>query len=144
MTLENPPTLPAGAERAATPRPTRRTARFLVLLVTVLLVGNAILGDRGYLSMIRAADEMEQLSRSIAAARARNDALRENARQLREEAWRIEELARGELGLMRPGEKLFIVTDRAPATDRPPAAAADASEPVGPAPPERPALPAQP
>ena len=132
------------------PRPTRRTARFLVLLVTVLLVGNAILGDRGYLSMIRAADEMEQLSQSIAAARARNDALRENARQLREEAWRIEELARGELGLMRPGEKLFIVTDRAPVTDaaeRPPAAAADAGEPVEvgpPTPPERPTLPAQP
>lgn len=120
------------------PRPTRRTARFLVLLVTVLLVGNAILGDRGYLSMIRAADEVERLSQSIAAARARNDALRENARQLREEAWRIEELARGKLGLMQPGEKLFIVTDR------PPAAAADAGEPVEPAPGERPALPAQP
>ncbi len=114
------------------PRPTRRAARFLVLLVTVLLVGNAILGDRGYLSMIRAADEAEELSQSIAAVRARNDALRENARQLREEAWAIEELARGELGLMQPGEKLFIVTDR------PPAAAADTGEAAGPAPPTQP------
>jgi cell division protein FtsB len=114
------------------PRPTRRTARFLVLLVTVLLVGNAILGDRGYLSMIRAADQMEQLSQSIAAVRARNDALRENARQLREEAWRIAELARGELGMMQPGERLFIVTDR------PPAAASDASEVAEPAPPAQP------
>ena len=114
------------------PRPARRTARFLVLLVTVLLVGNAILGDRGYLSLIRAADEMEQLSQSIAAVQARNDALRENARQLREEAWRIEELARGELGLMQPGEKLFIVTDR------PPPAVADAGEDAEPAPPAQP------
>ena len=117
----NPPTRSAGADEPAQ-RPARRTARFLVLLVTVLLVGNAILGDRGYLSLIRAADEVEQLSQSIAAVQARNDALRENARQLREEAWRIEELARGELGLMQPGEKLFIVTDR------PPPAATDAGE----------------
>ena len=126
------PTRSAGAEREPTPRPMRRTARFLVLLVTVLLVGNAILGDRGYLSMIRAADEVDQLSQSIAAVRARNDALRENARQLREEAWRIEELARGELGLMQPGEKLFILTDR------PPSAAADAGEVAAPAPPTQP------
>ena len=127
----NPPTRPAGADEP-TQRPARRTARFLVLLVTVLLVGNAILGDRGYLSLTRAADEVEQLSQSIAAVRARNDALRENARQLREEAWRIEELARGELGLMQPGEKLFIVTDR------PPAAAADAGEAAEAAPPAQP------
>ena len=127
----NPPTRPAGADEPAQ-RPARRTARFLVLLVTVLLVGNAILGDRGYLSLIRAADEMEQLSQSIAAVQARNDALRENARQLREEAWRIEELARGELGLMQPGEKLFIVTDR------PPPAAADAGEAAEPTTPAQP------
>lgn len=127
-----PPTRPAGADEMSTQRPARRTARFLVLLVTVLLVGNAILGDRGYLSLIRAADEVEQLSQSIAAVQARNDALRENARQLREEAWRIEELARGELGLMQPGEKLFIVTDR------PPAAATDVGEVAEAAPPAQP------
>ena len=132
----NPPTRAAGTDEP-TQRPARRTARFLVLLVTVLLVGNAILGDRGYLSLMRAADEVEQLSQSIAAVQARNDALRENARQLREEAWRIEELARGELGLMQPGEKLFIVTDR-PVTDRPPAAAADAGGAAEPAPPAQP------
>ena len=114
------------------PRLTRGTARLLLWLVAVVLVGNAILGDRGYLSMIRAADEVEELGQSIAAVRARNDALRENARQLREEAWRIEELARGELGLMQPGEKLFIVTDR------PPAPVPDASEVTEPAPPAQP------
>ena len=114
------------------PRLTRGTARFLLWLIAVVLVGNAILGERGYLSMMRAADEVEQLSQSIAAVRARNDALREDARQLREEAWRIEELARGELGLMQPGEKLFIITDR------PPAPAADASEAAEPTPPAQP------
>ena len=114
------------------PRLTRGTARFLLWLIAVVLVGNAILGERGYLSMMRAADEVEQLSQSIAAVRARNDALREDARQLREEAWRIEELARGELGLMQPGEKLFIITDR------PPAPATDASEAAEPAPPAQP------
>ncbi len=133
----SPSTRPAAAGGAPPPRPTRRTVRFLVLLVTVLLVGNAILGDRGYLSMMRAADEVEQLSQSIAAARARNDALRESARQLREETWRIEELARGELGLIQPGEKLFIVADRPPAAEHKPAVA-EAAPPAVPGPPAQP------
>ena len=46
--------------------------------------------------------------------RAENDGLREDVRRLREEPRTIEELARGQLGLIHPGEKLFIVT--APAT----------------------------
>jgi len=94
-------------------RPTRRrTTRFLVILVTVVLVGNAIVGERGLIAMIRAADESVTLVRMIEHLQAENDELREDVRRLREEPRTIEELARGELGLIHPGERLFIVTDR--------------------------------
>ena len=111
-------------------RPARRTARYLVLFVTVILVGNAIVGERGLIAMMGAAAEMEELSRSIAALRARNDAFRHEARRLREDAGVIEELARGELGLILPGEKLFIIAAAAR-----PRRAAPAPDPAPPAPP---------
>lgn len=84
------------------------------MLVAVVLVGNAIVGERGLIAMIRAADESASLAQMIEVLRAENDGLREGVRQLREEPRIIEELARGELGLIRPGEKLFIVTASEP------------------------------
>ena len=47
-------------------------------------------------------------------ARHRDD-LRALARRLREDPAMIEDLARRELGLIRPGEKLFIIREIAPA-----------------------------
>jgi cell division protein FtsB len=43
--------------------------------------------------------------------------LREQARRLREEASAIEALAREQLGLIRPGEILFILKDARPASE---------------------------
>ncbi|MGH9219038.1 MAG: FtsB family cell division protein, partial [Vicinamibacterales bacterium] len=49
--------------------------------------------------------------RSLERARAENAQLREAARRLREDPAAIEEAARRELGLIKPGEVLFIVKD---------------------------------
>ena len=43
-----------------------------------------------------------------------NAQLREEARRLREDPTAIEELARRELGLIKPGEKVFIIKDVPP------------------------------
>ena len=43
--------------------------------------------------------------------RAENARLREEVRRLEEDPAAIEEIARRDLGLIRPGEKLFIVKD---------------------------------
>jgi cell division protein FtsB len=48
--------------------------------------------------------------------RAENARLREEAQRLQEDASAIEDLARRELGLIKPGEKLFILKD-VPQTD---------------------------
>ena len=52
-----------------------------------------------------------QLAAAIARQRAENARLREEARRLREDPRAIEEIARRELGLIKPGEKVFIIKD---------------------------------
>ena len=77
-----------------------------------MLIGNVIIGERGLGSMVRVTDEFEKLSNVIAELRVENQLLREEMRRLRDEPRIIEELARGELGLIQSGEKLFIVAGR--------------------------------
>jgi cell division protein FtsB len=79
----------------------------------VILV-DALVGDRGLVAMLRARREHDELTGAIARQRAENARLRQEARQLREDPSTIEEIARRELGLIRPGEKVFIITDAAP------------------------------
>ena len=52
---------------------------------------------------------------TVARQRAENARLREEARRLREDPDAIEEIARRELGLIRRGEKVFIIKDAQPA-----------------------------
>jgi cell division protein FtsB len=65
--------------------------------------------------MMRARHEYDQLAGSIARQRAENARLRDQARRLREDPTAIEEIARRELGLIKPGERVFIVKDIPPA-----------------------------
>jgi cell division protein FtsB len=97
--------------------PTTRKGRIvllLVLFVASVIVVDGLVGDRGLLAMLRARHEYDQLAGSIARQRAENARLREQARRLREDPSAIEEIARRELGLIRPGERVFIVKDVPP------------------------------
>jgi len=93
----------------------RKSAKRLVR-VALLWMGAAIavaglVGDRGLVGVWRARRQSQDLTRQINQLRDENKALREAARRLREDPSTIEELARRELGLIRPGEKLFIIRD---------------------------------
>ena len=92
------------------PSSRRRAVPFLLVLVTVVLLGNAIVGERGLTALIRANDQSAAISELITKLRAENDELRENVQELREPRG-IEALARGELGLIEPGETMFVVSD---------------------------------
>ena len=76
-----------------------------------MIVVDSLVGDRGLLAMLRARHEYDELSASIARQRAENAKLRETARRLREDPAAIEEIARRELGLIKRGERVFIVKD---------------------------------
>jgi len=86
----------------------------LLLFVASLIVVDALVGDRGLVAMLRARNEYDELSASVARQRAENAKLRETARRLQDDAAAIEEVARREFGLIKPGERVFIVKDLPP------------------------------
>jgi len=92
----------------------RRIVRLLLLFVASVTVVDGLVGDRGLLAMLRARQEYDALSASITRQRAENARLRETARRLREDPSAVEEIARRELGLIKPGERVFILKDVPP------------------------------
>ena len=98
------------------PKPTlasrgRRLLRHALVFITAVIVIDAIAGEKGLLALLEARREYSVLERSLERARAENAELRDLARRLREDPAAIEEQARRELGLIKPGEVLFIVKD---------------------------------
>jgi cell division protein FtsB len=89
-----------------------------VVFFAVAVIVDAIVGDRGLLAMLQARDQYEAASAALAQQRSENEQLREKAKRLTDDPAAIEELARDELGLMRPGEKLFIIKDLKPPAAR--------------------------
>ena len=89
----------------------RRLLRHILIFITLVIVVDAIAGEKGLLALLEARREYAALERSLERARAENAELRETARRLREDPAAIEEAARRELGLIKPGEMLFIVKD---------------------------------
>ena len=94
-----------------------RIVRYLIVAVGCVLIIDALVGDRGFLAMLKARQQYRTLETALARSREENAQLREEARQLREDPRAIEDIARRELGLIRPGEKLFIIRDVKPASD---------------------------
>jgi cell division protein FtsB len=93
------------------PATRRRTLQMLLVFVTLVLVINALVGERGLTETLRARRQHQELVTSIERLRAENARLRDEARRLRSDPSTIEALARRELGLIKPGEMLFIVKD---------------------------------
>lgn len=96
----------------------RRAVQYAFLAVGCVLVIDALVGEKGLLAMMEARQEFRSLEQSLAQVRTENARLREDARSLREDPAAVEDLARRELGLIKPGEKLFIVKDVAPPDPR--------------------------
>ena len=93
----------------------RRLIQWLVLFVASVFVVDGLVGDRGLLAMMRARRDYDTVAAILARERAENARLREEAWRLREDPRAIEEIARRELGLIRRGEKVFIIKDAQPA-----------------------------
>ena len=88
----------------------RRTGRYVLLLVTLLLVANAVVGERGLVALLRANQAHARLRQVIDALHAENGRLHRYVEALIGEPRFIEDLARRELGMISPGEQVFIVT----------------------------------
>ena len=117
----DPETMRVGVARR---RSRRRRTRWLLVFVASMLIANALAGERGLFARLTAGRAYGALTADIAGIRRENAALREQIRRLREDPRAIEAVAREELGLIRPGERLFVLKRTpAPRETRPQASA---------------------
>ncbi len=72
---------------------------------------NALVGENGYLAKLRAHRESAALKSARDQLHDDNLRLAEQAERLKHDPNAIEEAARGNLGLMKPGEILVVVHD---------------------------------
>jgi cell division protein FtsB len=114
-----------------TPRPARRpdrawTGRVLCFAACVLAV-NALIGERGLSETLRARADFNRTVAELSQLQYENAVFADTVRRLEHDAATIEDVARAELGLVRPGEVLVVVK---PALK--PAAANDVRETIQP------------
>ena len=102
------------ASARADARPGRRGRRGLLLgawFVVAVLVFDGLAGERGTLALMRAREQRNQLAADVARARAENARLSQRVWRLANDPAAVEDLARRELGFIKPGERLFIIRD---------------------------------
>jgi cell division protein FtsB len=98
-------------ERPASSILRRRGLQILLIFVTLVLVIDALIGDKGLTESRNARRQYRELQASLDQLRRDNSALREEMLRLNEDPATIESLARQELGLIKPGEIVFILKD---------------------------------
>lgn len=96
----------------------QRILRYVLVALGFALMIDGLFGERGLVDTFRARQDYARLEAHVRRMKAENAALREQARQLREDPAAIEAIAREELGLIYPGETLFIVKDHTVRTSR--------------------------
>lgn len=85
-----------------------RLRALALIFIATLLLANAIIGDGGVLALRRARHERREAAAALQAIRDRNAALRREAERLQSDPLLIEAIAREELGLARPGERVVF------------------------------------
>ncbi len=81
------------------------------LLLSLSLIGMAILGEDGFLRVQALEQELQAVQARVQALREENTLLRQEVYALKHDPYFIEKLAREELGLVRPGEIVFQFVD---------------------------------
>jgi cell division protein FtsB len=93
----------------------KRIWTYGLLLLSAGLMVNALIGEKGYLANLQARQEFQDVSESLRQLKAENARLEEDARRMRTDPRALEDAARSQLGLVKPGETLITLRDR-PAT----------------------------
>jgi cell division protein FtsB len=106
---------PAGTDVAAPKQRGRRLVQYGLLFLGCLLFLDALVGEKGLVENLKARQQFQAIERSLARLKSDNERLQKDVELLKTDPDTIEGVARKELGLMKPGEKLFIVKDADPA-----------------------------
>ncbi len=93
-----------------------KVVRWLLIFAASLIIVDGLFGERGLLAMMRARHEYQELSAAIARQRADNaQASRRSAPAARKIRPPSRKSRVASSGLIKPGEKVFIVKDVPPA-----------------------------
>ncbi len=103
---------------------------WLVAGVLAVLLGAAVFGENGVLHLRRLRTEVETLHRDVQALEAENERLSRAITELRSDPAALERIAREELGLVRPGERVFRFPSSPPPPGPPGAPASPSSTPT--------------
>jgi len=113
----------AAREREPIPPVDLRRKALVVLFwfIALSLLFNSLFGDMGLIQGFRQRHLLARLGEEVQTLRQANDHLAADTYALRHDPYRIEQIAREELGLGRPGEILFLFepAEPAPATPSP-------------------------
>ena len=96
----------------------RRIVESVLVLIGCLVLGDSLIGERGLVATARARKEARTEQLLLDKARRETIRLREQKHLLESDLGTIEDAARRELGFIKPGEKLFIITDVPPSITR--------------------------
>jgi cell division protein FtsB len=88
-----------------------RAALVILLLLLILLQYRLWLGDGGYTSVYRLNREIEAQAHTNKALNTRNRQLEAEINSLKEGDAATEERARADLGMVKEGEKFFLITE---------------------------------
>lgn len=102
----------------------RRLLTYAVLAGSTVLMVNALVGEHGYLATLRAQREADARIEEIAKLELQGQELKDRIDRLKNDPAALEEAARRDLGLIKPGETLVIIHDaKSPKPVAPPPAA---------------------
>jgi len=113
-TSQAPRSLPPLPRRGERRTRFRRRLTIFLLFVSVTLLANALVGERGLIATRQARQEAQSLTTDIEQLKAENAALRDEARRLKEDPSTLEREARRDLGMARPGEIVVLIKRRNP------------------------------
>lgn len=123
---------PAHGEPAQTPRVRRRlrsrqearahrrtVITYALLGGSFILMVNALVGENGYLASVRTTKEYERVTSDLRLVQDDNARLSDAIQRLKHDPEALEEAARGNLDLIRPGETLVIIREARPPQPQP-------------------------
>ena len=104
-------TTPIDTVRLASARRLNRSwVRFAMVFVAGVVLLDSLIGNRGFGARVRAQRQYADATRALGAIRNENAGLLGQIRRLQTDPATIEAVAREELGMIRPGELLFVIT----------------------------------
>jgi len=91
----------------------RKVMAYALYGAAFILIVNALVGDSGYLATLSGKGEQDRATSELATLRMQNQALQEKVDRMKSDPAAVEEAAREKLNMIKPGETMVVVKDKA-------------------------------